>query len=80
MSKSVDDLVAAIPEAHHGTGCWAERLEGRAQAFVDAVKAREATGVKLRRPSILDTLKAEFGVTIGDEALRRHLASRCKCS
>lgn len=79
MGKSVDDLVANLPIAHHGSGCWAEALEGRGAAFLEAVKAREATGVKLLRSSILDTLKREFGVSIGNEALRRHLAGRCRC-
>lgn len=79
MGKSVDDLVESLPTSQSGSGCWARSLTGRAATFLQAVKAREATGVKLKRSAIIDTLKAEFGVTIGEEALRRHLASRCQC-
>lgn len=79
MPKSVDDLVAALPEARSGSGCWVQDLEGRALEFVEAVKAREATGVKVKRGAIIDVLKREFDVTIGEEAVRKHLLGRCRC-
>lgn len=79
MSKSVDDLVASLPTAHHGHGCWAGDLEGDAAEFLEAVKAREEAGEKVLRGAIRDVLKREFDITIGDQALRNHLLSRCRC-
>lgn len=79
MTESVDDLVASIPSSQSGAGCWASRLEGRAAEFVAAVKAREEQGVKLNRGVIIEKLKSEFDVIIGEERLRYHLLGRCSC-
>lgn len=79
MAKSVDDLIAELPEAYQRNACWGAQLEGRAAAFIEGVRAREATGVTLKRVAIIDILQREFGVKIGQEALTRHLKRRCKC-
>lgn len=79
MPKSVDDLVASLPPAHHGYKCWGSRLDKRGKEFIEALRAREATGVKILRSAIQDTLQSEFGVTVGPEALKNHLAGRCTC-
>lgn len=80
MSKSIDDLVASIPESRSGSGCWAANLTGRSAEFVAALKAKEQSGVKLHRQTILTLLKKEFGITIGQEAVRNHLAGTCRCA
>ena len=79
MSKSIDELVASIPETRYGVGCWARSLEGPAADFLEAVKQREATGVKLLRRAIIATFKHEFGVVIGEEAVRKHIKGMCRC-
>jgi len=79
MSKSIDELVASLPESRYGNLCWAQSLESPAVEFLEAVKQREATGVKLHRGSIVMTLKREFDVTIGEEAVRKHIKGMCRC-
>ena len=78
--KSIDDLVAGLPAARHGTECWGKRLDKRGQQFMEGVIAREKTGVKLSRVAIIETLHKEFGIPIGQEALKRHMAGRCACA
>lgn len=78
--KSIDDLVAGLPPSRHGYPCWGATLDKRGQQFMEGVIAREKTGVKILRSAIIDTLHNEFGVTIGQEALKRHMAGRCACA
>jgi hypothetical protein len=79
MSKSIDDLVAGLPESKSGT-CWAAQLDGDAALFVVKVKAREAAlGKPLHRGTIISTLKSTFNIVIGEEAVRKHLSGRCRC-
>lgn len=79
MTKSIEELIASIPLSGGGVSCWAEPLTGRAAEFVAGVKASEEKGVKLNRGAILDILKREFNVSVGEDTMRKHLLSRCRC-
>jgi len=80
MSKSVDDLVAAVPASQSAPGCWAQSLKGDAAEFVQKIKDKEEKlGRPLHRGTILDNLREHFDVTLGVEALTKHLKGRCRC-
>ena len=79
MGNTVDDLLDGLPPAGADRRCWGSKLDGDAAAFITGVQARELKGLKFRRAAIQAVLKREWGVTIGEHALRKHLNGTCIC-
>jgi hypothetical protein len=79
MGNTVDELLDGLPPAGADRSCWGSRLEGDAAAFMAGVQSREAKGLKFRRPAIQAVLKREWDVSIGENALRKHLNGKCAC-
>lgn len=58
--------------------CWAVVLTGRAAEYRDAVRDYLDAGGKLNFSEVHRTFRDEFGVEIGDNAVRLHFKNHAK--
>lgn len=74
--RSIEELLAEVTPPP--TGCAAVP-DGDAREFLDLVAQKYVNGERVIQVRIREILSREWGVKLGEDALRNHLTGVCDC-